>query len=132
MTMEIPAVQSERKRRRQMRTFALIWSALTLALGLATFVAIFLAAGVLLPDTSSPVVVSAAEISEPTALPTRVVVATPIPQAQIQPSATSAAVAQAPRATETDVPEPTPEPTRAPALTSASRYRKATTSTSTG
>jgi len=111
MTMEIPAVQSERKRRRQMRTFALIWSALTLALGLATFVAIFLAAGVLLPDTSSPVVVSAAEISEPTALPTRVVVATPIPQAQIQPSATPAAVAQAPRATETDVPEPTPEPT---------------------
>ncbi|NPV66196.1 MAG: hypothetical protein HPY64_03515 [Anaerolineae bacterium] len=112
MTMEIPAVQSERKRRRQMRAFTLIWAGLTLVLGLATFVAIFLASGLLLPESSGQVVVSAAEISQPTALPTRIVAATPIPQlAQAQPTSTPAVVAQVPTVTATEPPEPTPEPT---------------------
>ncbi|MBN2469965.1 MAG: hypothetical protein JXN59_04495, partial [Anaerolineae bacterium] len=112
MTMETPAVQPKNKRRRQMRSFALVWTAITLVIGLATFAAIFFATGWLLPDGLDSAIVSAAEIITPTARPTTE--ATPIPQVQAvaqQPTSPPAAVAQQATETPTDTPEPTPAPT---------------------
>lgn len=116
MTMETPAVQPEGKRRRQMRSFALIWGAITIVIGLASFAAIFLASGLILPDGSNAAMVSAAEISSPTPLPTTM--ATPIPQVQVVAQPTTAPVAVAQQATATTATEPTtaPEPTAAPTL----------------
>ncbi len=112
MSMEIPAVQPARKRRRQIRNFALVWTALTVLIGVIAFVAIFVATGFLLPDGSGPTVASAAEVTTPTPLPTSPVVATAIPQAVVQqPTTPPTAIAQVATATPTDAPEPTPEPT---------------------
>jgi hypothetical protein len=112
MSMEIPAVQSPDKRQRQMRSFALIWTGLTLVIGAATFVAIFVATGFLLPTGTQPSVASAAEITSPTPRPTNVIVATPIPQVAVATEApTEAPQAVAQQATPTETVEPTPEPT---------------------
>lgn len=112
MTMETPAVQPKNKRRRQMRSFALVWTVITLVIGLASFAAIFFATGWLLPDGLDSAIVSAAEITTPTPRPTTE--ATPIPQVQAvvqQPTSPPVAVAQQATVAATDAPEPTPEPT---------------------
>jgi hypothetical protein len=117
MTMEIPAIQPERKRRRQMRLFALIWTGLTLVIGLATFVAIFVATGFILPDGSDQSnVVSAAEITSATPLAATQVPATPVPtlgaMAAVvteEPTEEPIAVAQEPTATEQVEPTAAPE-----------------------
>lgn len=120
MTMETPVVKPEGKRRRQMRSFALIWGAITIVIGLASFAAIFLASGLILPDGSNSAMVSAAEISSPTPLPTTM--ATPIPQVQVVAQATTPPVAVAQQATATTVTEATaPEPTAVPTLTFVER-----------
>ncbi|MBN1965652.1 MAG: hypothetical protein JW910_13460, partial [Anaerolineae bacterium] len=113
MTIETPAVQPQQIRRRQMRSFAFIWGALTIVIGLATFAAIFIATGLLLPEDSTSAVVSAAEITSPTNMPASTIAATPIPQIAVvqQPTTAPAALAQQPTATETEAPEPTPEAT---------------------
>ncbi len=117
MTMEIPAVQSAKQRRRQMRSFALIWSGLTLVIGLATFVAIFVATGFLLPPGSGQSsVVSAAAITSPTARPQ--IVFTPIPT--LGAAATEIqAIAQIPTATPSEIPPE--QPTAAPTLSAMER-----------
>jgi hypothetical protein len=109
MTMSTPAIQPEGKRRRQMRSFALLWSAITVVIGLATFAAIFFATGFLLPSGNDSAVVSAAQITNPTPRPT--IEATPIPQVAVVQPPTAAPLAVAQQATATDEPEPTPEPT---------------------
>lgn len=114
MTMENPAVQAPRKRRRQMRAFALIWTLLTLLIGVATFVAIFVATGFMLPETGRQMnAVAAAEINTPTPLPT-VIVNTPIPTAVpvvvVEATDAPTEIAMAP----TNTPEPTAEPTLMP------------------
>ncbi len=108
MSMEIPAVKPGALRRRQVRAFALIWTAITVLVGVAAFVAIFVATGLLLPSSGQTSVVSAAEITAPTARPTSPIVNTPIPTSipvVAPPTEPPAAVAQA--ATNTPTTEPT-------------------------
>ena len=114
MTMETPAVQSEKQRRRQMRYFALLWSGLTIVLGLATFVAIFVATGFLLPPSGPASAASAAEIASPAALPTQPIVFTPFPTVGVMatdaPTQSPQEIAQLATITSAPV-EPTAEPT---------------------
>ena len=110
MTMEIPAIQRPEQRRRQMRAFVLVWTVVTLLIGIVTFIAIFVATGFILPPTDGQAsALSAAQITSPTPLPTNPVSFTPVPTAlplAAQATEEPRAVAQA--ATATDVPSATP------------------------
>ena len=115
MSTEMPAIHAAAQRRRQVRNFALLWAGVTLVIGVATFIAIFIASGFILPaGPGQTSIVSAAAITSPTPLPTSPLALTPIPTAaqvvSAPPTDAPAAVAQAPSAT----PEPSPEPTLMP------------------
>ncbi|MBN1965067.1 MAG: beta-galactosidase [Anaerolineae bacterium] len=110
-------------RRRQIRSFAMLWSVLTVIIGVITFIAIFVASGFILSPATGSNAVSAAEITSPPPLPATSIPATPIPMvvpqvAQQNPPTDAPAEAdsggEAPAAVAqavTDTPEPTPEPT---------------------
>ncbi len=104
MSMEIPAVQTPEQRRRQIRAFGLIWSGLTLVIGAATFVAIFVATGFIItpqPDNA----VSAAAITSPTVQRSTAITFTAVPTiaqlaaTEVPPTDAPVAIAQVPTPT---------------------------------
>ncbi len=113
MSVEIPPVQAPSSNRSHKRAFVIIWSVLTLLIGIATFIAIFVATGFILGGPE-PAVVSAAQITTSTPMNAASTLAvTPIPQITIVRPTTApqgAAPAQ-PAATTVRAQEPTPEPT---------------------
>lgn len=123
MTMDYATAQPKPDRNRQIRTFVLIWLAVTAVIGVAAFVAIFVATGFILPE-SQPGGMSVAEITTPTPLPTTRVEATPMPTlvAAVQatrpggstPTTAPIQVAQAATATRTPTETEPPPPTATP------------------
>ncbi len=114
MSLEYPQTthpaSANSERARQVRMFVLIWLGVTLVVGAAAFVAIFVATGFLLPSGGVlPVNAAAAAITSPTPIQMRVVQPTSTPSL---PTPTQA-VALAAAVTST----PTQEPSATPTLT---------------
>ncbi len=111
------ATQSIRQRRR-VRTFAVIWTFITLVMGIVTFIAIYMVYGIV--NTPRNVVTDSDSlalpvVNTPTSVAAVAVVSSPMPTeppTQVPPTATEQTVAQLPTAVEpTEIP---PSPTMLP------------------
>lgn len=123
--MSAAPMEMRQKTRGQVRVFVLIWTFLTLVVGLATFMAIYFAMGgvnlaergainAALPPEGE-VIVALASITPLPVTDTPVPTTTPTPNVvEEQPEQATESVVVAQAAPPTDVPEPTPAPTLLP------------------